>query len=150
MRFVTLLILTLALSCGLCQAQSLKFGDELPRLDVNSSVNLRKIDKQYTCLVFMHSKSDLSLEAISEFRSASRDFVDSMAIVFITPEDSLDRRILEDADIVAFDNNGRTFANFGVRFVPFAVVYKTRGRVVMWFGPLAQLDQKTFNEFNRL
>jgi hypothetical protein len=98
----------------------------------------------------MHSKSDLSLEAISEFRSASRDFVDGMAIVFITPEDSLDRRILEDADIVAFDNNGRTFANFGVRFVPFAVVYKTRSRVVMWFGPLAQLDQQTFNEFNRL
>ena len=146
MRRLITLILTIVAYCGVAEAQSLRLQERLPDVDVDSTEGskLKSITKEYTCLVFMHSKSQPSIETIREFMEASADRLEYMAVVLITPEDDMDQEqlnsIMATDAVVAFDNNNHTFESFEVHHVPFAVIYQTSSRIVKWFGALSQLD----------
>ena len=67
-------------------------------------------------------------------------------VVLLTPEqdgfeEEMLRSITTNKTIIAFDNEGHTFANFGVEHIPFAVVYNSDSRKAVWFGPLVRLTE---------
>lgn len=145
-------LLTLALGLLLCMtnadAQILRIGERIPAIDVDSSAgsDLKLVDKEYTCLIFMHSKSNPSIEAIQQFTELSTPLRQKLGIVLLTPEqdgfeEEMLRKITTNDTIVAFDNDSRTFRNFRVSYIPFAVIYSTQTRKIVWFGSLAQLDE---------
>ncbi len=146
MKRLLILILTMAALLPEVEAQHLKVGEKLPTIDVDSSVgsDLKLVDREYTCIVFMHSESLPSVNAIREFTRLTKDVRRDLALVLITTEqDGFEQEVLNSFTspdtIVAFDNNFRTFENFNVQHIPFAVVYQTKSRRVMWFGSLGQL-----------
>lgn len=140
---ITLAMLLFAVSLN---AQTLRIGDRIPAIDVDSSAGseLKLIDAEFTCLIFMHSASEPATTAIRHFSTNILTEEMNLDVVLLTPEqdgfeEEMLRSITTNSTIVAFDNEGRTFANFGVEHVPFAVVYNTNSRRALWFGPLARL-----------
>ena len=140
---ITLAMLLFAVSLN---AQTLRIGDRIPAIDVDSSAGseLKLIDAEFTCLIFMHSASEPATTAIRNFSTNILTEEMNIDVVLLTPEqdgfeEEMLRSITTNSTIVAFDNEGRTFANFGVEHVPFAVVYNTNSRRALWFGPLARL-----------
>ena len=142
---ITLAMLLFAVSLN---AQTLRIGDRIPAIDVDSSAGseLKLIDAEFTCLIFMHSASEPATTAIRNFSTNILTEEMNLDVVLLTPEqdgfeEEMLRSITTNPTIVAFDNEGRTFANFGVEHVPFAVVYNTNSRRALWFGPLARLTE---------
>lgn len=149
MRGLLLTIAAVVAMTFACSAQRLRIGEKLPSIDVDSSVgsDLKQIEKEYACIIFMHSESEPSIEAIKSFTTLSTAYNERLAMVLITPEqDGYEQEVLSSFTtidtIVAFDNNYRTFESFKVRHLPFAVLYETRSRRVQWFGSLTQLSEE--------
>ena len=143
-----LLCITLSMMLCVCSlsAQTLRIGDRIPTIDVDSSAGseLKLVEAKYTCLIFMHSESEPSTQAIRHFSTNIHNEEMDLDVVLLTPEqdgfeEEMLRSITTNKTIVAFDNNGRTFANFNIEHVPFTVVYNTDSRKAVWFGPLARL-----------
>ena len=149
MRHLLLTILAVVVAIFTVEAQSLRLGERLPSIDVDSSVGseLKLIDKAYACIIFMHSESQPTLEAIKAFTELTTPWREKLAVVLITPEqDGFEQEVLSsfttNDTIVAFDNNFSTFQSFKVQHIPFGVIYETRSRRVQWFGSLTQLGDK--------
>lgn len=130
------------------EAQPLRLGERIPTIDVDSSVgsDLKLVEQKYTCIVFMHSESAPSLNAIRAYSAFASKHSERVALVLITAEqDGFEQDLLSsfatNETVVAFDNNFRTFKNFEVRHIPFAVIYETRSKKARWFGSLSQLDE---------
>lgn len=148
MKRLLLTIFTIAAAALSVSAQPLRLGHRLPNIDVDSSVGseLKLIDKEFTCIIFMHSGSQPTLEAIKSFSNIATQWHDELAVVLITPEqDGFEQEVLNsfttNDTIVAFDNNYRTFESFDVQFIPFGVIYDNQKRRVQWFGSLPQLNE---------
>jgi hypothetical protein len=146
MRNLITLALGLLLWMASAEAQILRIGERVPTIDVDSSAGseLKLVEAKYTCLIFMHSESEPSIEAIRHFSSNIYNEEMDLDVVLLTPEqdgfeEDMLRSITTNKTIVAFDNEGRTFANFNIEHIPFAVVYNTASRRALWFGPLARL-----------
>ena len=146
-------LLCITLATMLCvfslNAQTLRIGSRIPTIDVDSSAGseLKLVEAEYTCLIFMHSESEPSIEAIRHFSSNIYNDEMDLDVVLLTPEqdgfeEDMLRSITTNKTIVAFDNEGRTFANFDIEHIPFAVVYNTASRRALWFGPLARLTSE--------
>ncbi len=74
----------------------------------------------------------------------------SMNLIIITKEKYGDAGValtehLEDRVGVAFDDNGRTFRTFGVKFIPFCVIHNKKGRTT-WCGNALSLEEKTLEK----
>ena len=143
-----LLCITLSMMLCVCSlnAQTLRIGDRIPTIDADSSAGseLKLVEAKYTCLIFMHSESEPSTQAIRYFSTNIHDEEMDLDVVLLTPEqdgfeEEMLRSITTNKTIVAFDNDGHTFANFNIEHVPFTVVYNTDSRKAVWFGPLARL-----------
>ena len=145
-----LLCITLAmLLCAIgVNAQTLRIGDRIPTIDVDSSAGseLKLVEAKFTCLIFMHSESEPSISAIRHFSTNIVTKERDIDVVLLTPEqdgfeEEMLRSITTNKTIIAFDNEGHTFANFGVEHIPFAVVYNSDSRKAVWFGPLVRLTE---------
>ena len=152
MRRVITIILCIAAYTASVNAQILRIGERIPTIDVDSSVgaDLRLIEKEFTCLVFMHSKSEPSMVAIRQFSEMSRAYNSKIDIVLLTLEqdgfeEDMLRSLTTNNTIIAFDNESRTFTNFGVSYVPFCTIFHTDSRKLQWFGSLTQLKESELN-----
>lgn len=149
MRNLLKIIIATLLCTASVTAQDLRIGERIPAIDVDSSAgdDLKLVDEEYTCLIFMHSKSEPAVEAIRQFSELILPYRNKIGIVLLTPEqDGFEEDMLQSLTsndtLLAFDNDGRTFRNFGVSYIPFSVIYKTRARKTLWFGSLSQLGVK--------
>ncbi len=147
MKQIVLTIFAIAAMIISSEAQPLRLGGRLPDIDVDSSAGseLKMIDKAYACIIFMHSESQPTLEAIKHFTQLSEPWREDLAVVLLTPEqDGFEQEVLSgfatNDTIMAFDNGFKTFESFNVQHIPFGVIYETRSRRVQWFGSLIQLD----------
>ena len=147
MKKIVLTILAIVATIIVSEAQPLRLGGRLPDIDVDSSAGseLKLIDKAYACIIFMHSESQPTLEAIKNFTKLSEPWRETLAVILLTPEqDGFEQEVLSsfttNDTIMAFDNNFSTFESFNVEHIPFGVIYETRTRRVQWFGSLIQLS----------
>ncbi|MBR5133240.1 MAG: hypothetical protein IKV29_03960 [Alistipes sp.] len=147
MKKIVLTILAIVATIIVSEAQPLRLGGRLPDIDVDSSAGseLKLIDKAYACIIFMHSESQPTLEAIKNFTKLSGPWRETLAVILLTPEqDGFEQEVLlsftTNDTIMAFDNNFSTFESFNVEHIPFGVIYETCTRRVQWFGSLSQLS----------
>ena len=132
-------VVVLLLSAGACPAQRLVIGEKAPELKVGEWLSHRDAvaDSRPTLEEFFFSRSEPSLRRLAVLDGFVRDHSERLNVILMVRE-SRERLApaLEGkgyAFAVALDDGNRTFAAYGVQFVPFAVLFDARGRVV-WFG----------------
>ena len=152
MKNILLILVALGVMISPIGAQTLRIGERLPHIDVDSSAGpeLKLINKEFACMIFMHSGNQLSLDAIRAFTEYASPLSNRLAVVLVTPEqDCFGQEMLNSIatseTIVAFDNDRHTFDSFRVEHIPFGVIYTTRTRRVEWFGSLSQMNSKQLN-----
>ena len=133
-------------------AQNICLGERIPDMNISSSIGVpvEQITTDYVCLIFMHTGSAPCVEAVSSFVAAAGMYAALLSVVLLTNEQSdgsrdVLRPFVRDNVSVAFDRDGRTFENFGIRYVPFVVVYDTKRRKAQWCGTIRQRDKQSLN-----
>lgn len=154
-RFFAILTLMVATTV-VAHAQSIRLGEPVPSLSLQSSIDepLALYNRDYVCLIFAHSESEPCVDAIRDFAPTAEDISKQCAIVVITTESELDKdsiveRLGVEDYILAFDSQGRTFKAFGIHYVPFAVVYRTKNSRIEWFGPMHHIETSTFQKTSK-
>jgi hypothetical protein len=154
-RFIAILVIIMTTTVG-AHAQSIRLGESIPSISVSPSIDetLDLYNRDYTCLIFAHSESKPCVDAMRAFEATAHEINRSCAIVVITGEDeSNSEAIIERLDIedyiVAFDNENRTLKNFGINYVHFAVIYRTKNSRIEWFGPLHPINSKLIKDISK-
>jgi hypothetical protein len=154
-RFIAILVIIMTTTVG-AHAQSIRLGESIPSISVSPSIDetLDLYNRDYTCLIFAHSESKPCVDAMRAFEATAHEINRTCAIVVITGEDeSNSEAIIERLDIedyiVAFDNENRTLKNFGINYVPFAVIYRTKNSRIEWFGPLHHINSKLIKDISK-
>ena len=137
-------------------AQNIRLGEHIPPIDVHSSMgtSLNLIDKEFVCLVFIHSDSLPCIEALDTFTKVTDKFADKVAVVLLTPEQQSAEQdiaalMTNDNVTLAFDKEYKTFEAFDIRYVPFGVIYDTKRRHTQWFGSIQQLDEQILTHITK-
>lgn len=120
-------------------AQQIALGERVPELRVASWLNGRMpVQGRPTLFVFFHTSSRPSVESLARLEALDRTFGERVNVVLIVREDA--ETIAETVGpltggglTVAFDDNGRSFASYGVQYVPYGVLVSPKGRA-LWQG----------------
>lgn len=149
MRYILSIVAAMVVLCTSATAQNIRLGEKIPDVSVESTLgsDLKLVEQEYTCLIFMHSKCEPCETVIPHLHSVASPLTTSLAIVLLTHESKdVEAEIMNKyghyATAVAFDRNRHTHKSFGINFVPFGVIYHTKSRRIKWFGPLQQLTTK--------
>lgn len=140
-------IITLPLSI---KAQNIIIGDKMPEISVRKwLMDSEPNEAEYSCLLFYHSQSHLCQEALITIKQHINTYGDKLNLKIITKENYKNAGValtehLKDRIGVAFDDAGKTFKDFGVKFIPFCVI--SRKNRVVWCGNAAQLNSYTINK----
>ena len=119
-------------------AQNIIIGERVPEMRIKQwLMDLQPESTDYTCLVFHHSESPLCRQCLDNIKQLSDRF-GNINVVIITKESyskagTTLTQHLDDRIGVAFDDNGRTFRAFGVKFIPYCVITNHKRRAV-WCG----------------
>jgi thiol-disulfide isomerase/thioredoxin len=153
MRYLLSIIAAMVALCTTTTAQNIRLGEKIPDISVESVVgtDLKLIEQEYTCLIFMHSKCEPCYKAIPALHSAAAPLSDKLAVVLITHEtkeveETITKNFGSYFSTIAFDNNRHTYKAFGINFVPFGVIYNTKSRRIEWFGSVQQLTTAELNK----
>ena len=155
MRRILYILALMVATTVAAHAQSIRLGEAIPAISVNPTIDetLALYNRDYTCLIFAHSESKPCVEALRDFRATAEEIGLTCAIVVITGESEVDseaiieRLGIEDY-IVAFDDNNRTLKAFGIHYVPFAVIYRTKNSRVEWFGPVHHMGRDIIDKIS--
>ena len=156
-KYCSIMLLLMATNITRAEAQTLCLGERIPDVYLLSTIgtDVQSITSDYVCLVFAHSESEPSIEAIDIFADVAAIFSNELSVVLITPEvreaehDELDIYVNNQIS-VAFDDGFRTFDGFGVKYIPFGVIYERRSRNIVWFGSIGQLDTAALVEIVKI
>ena len=147
MRRLLATIAILLASALAAHAQSIRLEENIPTVGVEPSIDetLKLYNREYTCLIFVHSESEPCAEAMRNFRAVAEMIYRTCAIVVITGEDASEsetiaKRLDIEDYILAFDVDNRTLNAFGIQYVPFAVVYRSKNSRIEWFCPMHHVD----------
>ena len=152
MKRVFIILFAILGLCYSASAQNIRLGEKIPEINVESvlGAELRLINEEHTCLIFMHSQCQPCITALPELHKLTSQYDDKLALVLLTSESKdKEKEIVATfgsyVSAIAFDNNRHTYRSFGINFVPFAVIYNTNSRRIEWFGSMQQLDAKILN-----
>ena len=144
-NFLATILFTLLMWLG-ASAENIVIGDRLPDLSIRQwLMDSQPAEAEYTCYIFYHSQSKLCNESLEKIRRYAAGSGSRLNVVIITKEKYGSAgvkltRYLNNHTGVAFDDNGRSFRNFGVKYIPFCVVsHKKR---VVWCGNGNSLNDK--------
>ena len=136
--------------CAELSAQNTIVGEKIPDMSISKwLMDMQPTSTEYTCILFHHSESELCKKSLSRIEQMVMNNQD-MNLVIVTKEKYGDAGValtehLEDRVGVAFDENGRTFRYFGVKFIPFCVIHNKKSRV-KWCGNPLSLSQTTLDK----
>lgn len=156
MRHLFAIIALLCATVVGASAQSVRLGEPLPTVNVTPDIDdaVAMYNRDYTCLIFVHSESQPCVEALRNFKDTAKSIEKQCAIVFITSEQESDKEAIverlgiEDYNI-AFDHNNRTFKAFGIQYAPFVVIYRNKNSRIEWFGPIHHLGGVVIDRLNQ-
>ncbi len=143
--WLTTMALTLSLAAA---AQNICLGERIPEIQLSSMIGtpVDEISTDYVCLVFFHSESAPCIESVDALVGQIGRYANAVSVVLLTRElreqkEGALKAYAKGNVSVAFDRDGRTFDNFGIRYVPFCVIYDGKRRKAQWIGSMQQLDQ---------
>ena len=109
-------------------------------------MDLQPEEADYTCILFYHSESPQCRKNLVAVKSLCKAAEENMNMIILTKEQYSEAGVtltehLGNNTCVAFDDSGRSFRNFGVKFIPFCVICDKK-RTVMWCGHAGTLNQR--------
>lgn len=131
-------------------AQNIILGEKVPDSRFRSwLMDLQPDVADYTCLLFYHSKSPRCQKCLPQIDKMVEKYGSKLNLIIVTKEDYGKAGVtlteyLDDRVGVAFDDGGRTFAAYGVRFIPFCVIYDKKGNAA-WCGHASTFSEKIFD-----
>ena len=152
MRYFLTIVAAIAfmLASTSAKAQNIILGEKVPDSKIRSwLMDLQPDAADYTCILFHHSKSPQCQECLPRIKQVVKNSEGKLNLIIITKEDYNKAGVtltehLSDKVGVAFDDGGRTFLAYGVRFIPFCVIYDKKGYAV-WCGHAKSFNEKTFD-----
>jgi len=135
----SLFTLVLALWAGAAAAQEIQIGERTPEIRVASWYDQKPpAAAEITLTVFVLTEAKGFDESLRHLTELSRRTGDGLSIVILTRESPrsagpLLAPYLTDRIAAGFDDQGRTFADYRIRFVPFSVLTDAKGRA-LWLG----------------
>ena len=148
-RFLLLLSLSLLL-CGATRAENIIIGEKTPDLSIDKwLMDIQPTQTEYTCILFYHSESELCRRSLKHIKQMVMKNP-NINLIIMTKEKYGDAGValtehLEERIGVAFDDNGRTFRYFGVKFIPFCVIRDKKNRA-KWCGNALTLNDKILDK----
>ena len=137
-------ILSIVFLSTAAQAQRLVIGEKAPEVRVAEWLDGKSPSLSgRACLIdFFHSSNDRCVANLSKLDDLQRTYGDRLNVISVSREGWDKVRPLVSGKGYGFytglDDGGKTFANYGVRFVPFAALVDARGRLV-WTGNVSAL-----------
>ena len=125
------LILTLVIMLSAvvaASAQNVVIGEKLPETRFRKwLMDLQPEAADYTCMIFYHSESPLCRQCLRRVKNMVSKYGTKLNVIIVTKEDYDTAGVtltehLGDRMAVAFDDGGRAFRYFGVKFIPFCVI----------------------------
>lgn len=143
MRKLLLSILALTFALSAAQAQRLIIGEKAPDIKIAEWLGGKAAaGGKATLIDFFHSSNEQCVANLEKLNSLHSAYGSRMNVIAVSRE-SLDK--LQPfvsgkgyGFYAGIDDGGKTFTAYGVRFVPFAALIDTRGRLV-WTGNVAAL-----------
>ena len=142
-----LIILCTLFTLPLCaSAQSIIIGDKTPEMSVRKwLMDSQPSDAEYRCLLFYHSKSELCKQNLKIIKGLIGKYDGRINLSIITKEDYREAGVsltehLKEYIGVAFDDNGKTFRDFGVKFIPYCIICNKKR--IVWCGNAALLNEQ--------
>lgn len=147
------LILAMAVFCVVwsAYAENIIIGEQLPDMRIKSwLMDFQPEEADYTCILFHHSESPLCDRQVRRIKRLISNHTPECNIVIITKEEYADAGVtltehLADNTAIAFDEKGRTFRAFGVKFIPFCVICDDH-QEALWCGNGATLTKQIIEQ----
>lgn len=132
-----LIIAMLTATAWTLDAQRLSIGERVPELNISKWLTeAPSLDGKAVMVEFFHSSNQKSIDRLRTLDDLARKGGNKLAVVVVTKEDSpeVGAMLTEGAPAysVGYDT-GSTFPDFEARYVPYAVLYDRRGRI-LWVG----------------
>ena len=132
------------------KAQNTIIGDRMPEVSLKKwLMDAQPEEAEYSCWLFYHSESRLCQQALEKIKRHIDKYEKVLNLTIITKEEHKDAGVtltkhLKEYVGVAFDDGGRTFRNFGVKYIPYCVI--SRKNRVVWCGNAAMLNDQTIEK----
>ena len=139
--FILFIILSAAFNA---RAQRLVIGEKAPEVRVSEWMNGNApiLGSRAFLVDFFHSSNDQCIANLSKLNALETTYGSRLNIISVSREETDKLRPIVTGKgygfYIGIDDNGKTFSNYGVRFVPFAALVDARGRLV-WTGNIANL-----------
>ena len=144
MKNVLLIFLfVLSGACG-AQAQRIALGARVPELKISGWLDGRPPEAApLTSIEFYHSSNKEGIRSLDRLKAAADELGGRLRIVVVAQESeekvaAILRPYVSQRIGVGFDASGRSFANFGVAYLPFGVLTDAKNRA-LWMGNSLQL-----------
>lgn len=127
-------------------AQKMAVGERAPEVRIAQWLGKRPTESRARLVDFFHFSSRECIANLKVLDKYAEEYADRLNVIVIArePKDKVESILTGNSPryFAALDEDGKTFANFSVQFVPFSVLIDARGRLV-WMGNTSQLDDAT-------
>lgn len=151
-RYIVILMAFIVGASATAAAQKLVIGQRAPEFKAAAWLTEKPAGDKAQLLVFYHSSSKPATDQLGGLDGLAKKYAGKLNVTVLAREtEEKVRPLVLDCPrnyYVALDDNGKTFSNFGVQYIPFSVLADARGQV-LWFGNPAQLDGKTLESLLR-
>lgn len=153
-KFLSVLI-TIIGTATIANAQNVITGEVAPDLKVKQwLMDLQPEEADYTCIVFYHSESPQCRKWLARVKNLAQSTEVKMNVIILTKEKYSEAGVtltehLGANTCVAFDDEGRSFRNYGVKFIPFCVICNKQ-RIALWCGHAGGLTQQTIDKITNI
>lgn len=140
-------IILIVFGCNISlKGQNIILGETTPDLRIKQwLMDMQPDNTDYTCILFYHSESPQCRKYISRVKKLTQEADRKISVIILTKEKHNEAGVtltehLDDLTTVAFDDGGRTFRAYGVKFIPFCVVCNSKRKAV-WCGHAGALTE---------
>ena len=150
-RALLFLLLALTVPFSRAGAQTVALGEKVPELRVSEWIGGQQPKPaQLTWIEFFHAQNPSSVTSLERLKALSSKLGTKLRIIVLSREKGEETlRVLTPYVSprigVGIDPSGRTFAAFGVQYVPFGVLTDARNRA-LWLGNSLQLKEETIRD----
>jgi hypothetical protein len=150
MKKIWFSLIALVLTATAAQAQRLVIGEKAPEIKVSQWVDSRAAAGNKATLVdFFHSSNAQCIANLPKLNTLQETYGARLNVIVVSSEGMDKLTPCLDGKGYGFyagtDDAGKTFAAYAVRFVPFAALIDSRGRLV-WTGNVASLTDETIKK----
>lgn len=148
-NIIILLFLSVFMSIGSIQAQQkLVIGSKMPSMRDVSWVTDQPVSSKPMLIEFYHSANPTSVKLFDKLEPIYSKYGNNIAVVVIS-RDNRDNMVavMEKPYKIGLDNNGKVFENFGVQFIPFTMLFDSKGEL-FWQGNLNTINDKVLQSVN--